>query len=84
MVGFNGAMAESQKRPFDLGTGRYDVTVSMGPSYGSKRQEAVATQMEFIRVYPAAAPVIGDMLAENMDWPGAQKMAERLRKMLPS
>lgn len=83
MVGVNGAQAENQERTFDLGVGRYDVTVSMGPSYASKRQEAAATSMEFIRVYPNAAPLIGDLLAENMDWPGAKKMAERLRKTLP-
>lgn len=83
MVGVNGARTEKQERAFDLGTGRYDVTVSMGPSYSSKRQEAAATSLEFIRVYPNAAPLIGDLLAENMDWPGAKKMAERLRKSLP-
>lgn len=83
MVGLNGAEVENQERSFALGTGRYDVTVSMGPSYSSKRQEAAATSMEFMRVYPSAAPLIGDLLAENMDWPGAAKMAERLKKMLP-
>jgi hypothetical protein len=83
MVGVNGAQTETQDRTFALGTGRYDVTVSMGPSYTTKRQEAAATSMEFMRVYPQAAPVIGDLLAENMDWPGSKKMAERLKKMLP-
>jgi hypothetical protein len=83
MVGVNGAEAQNQERAFALDTGKYDVTVSMGPSYASKRQEAAATSMEFIRVYPDAAPLIGDLLAENMDWPGAKKMAERLKKMLP-
>jgi hypothetical protein len=85
LAALNGAapVENWQKRAFDISTGRYDVTVSMGPSYTSKRQEAAATQMEFMRVYPNAAPVIGDMLAENMDWPGAKKMAQRLKKMLP-
>lgn len=83
MVGINGAKAPQQEKTFALGTGRYDVTVAMGPSYTSRRQESAASQMEFIRVYPQAAAVVGDLLAENMDWPGATKIAERLKKMLP-
>lgn len=84
MVGVNGhPPLDNQRRGFDLGTGRYDVTVSMGPSYGTKRKEAVATQMEFIRIFPPAAQAIGDLVAENMDWPGAEKVTKRLKKMLP-
>jgi hypothetical protein len=39
--------------------------------------------MEFIRVFPQAAPLIGDLLAKNLDWPGAEQVAERLKAMLP-
>jgi hypothetical protein len=39
--------------------------------------------MEFIRVYPNAAPIVGDILARNMDWPGAMEISERLKQMLP-
>ncbi len=84
MVGVNGAPAQQgQDRTFDLNTGRYDVAVSMGPAYNTKREQAVSTMMEFIRAYPGAAPLVGDVLAKNMDWPGSQKIADRLRKMLP-
>lgn len=83
MVGVNGAQVEGQERVFDLGTGRYDVTVSMGPSFASKRQEAVAAMMELVRGQPQLAQAISDLMVSNMDWPGAEKMAERLKKMLP-
>src|SRR5258706_6054792 len=39
--------------------------------------------IELIRAYPAAAPVIGDLLAKTLDWPGADEVAQRLRAMLP-
>ena len=68
---------------FDLGVGRYDVTVSVGPSYQSKRQEAVASQMALISNYPQIMPIAGDLLVRNMDIPGAAKIADRLQKMLP-
>jgi hypothetical protein len=84
MVSINGAPTpEGQERTFALDTGRYDVTVSMGPSYASKRSQAAAGMLEFMRVDPPAAPLLGDLLVESMDWPGAKTAAERLRKMLP-
>lgn len=68
---------------YDLGLGRYDVSVSVGPSFQSRRQEAVDSLVQFVQAYPNAFPLIGDLLAENMDWPGAKQVSERLKKMLP-
>jgi hypothetical protein len=67
----------------DLSRGKYDVRVSVGPSYSTKRQEAAEGMMEFVRVYPAAAQVAGDLIAKNMDLPGADELADRLKKILP-
>ena len=39
--------------------------------------------IELIRSNPDAAPIIGDLLAKNLDWPGADEIAKRLEKMLP-
>jgi hypothetical protein len=67
----------------DLGTGRYDVAVSMGPSYHSRRQEAATQLLELVKVNPALSQVAGDLLIESMDIPNGKAIAERLRKMLP-
>lgn len=68
---------------FDVTVGKYDVTVSTGPSYQTKRQEAVASQMQLVSSFPAIMPVAGDIMVRNMDWPGAQEIADRMEKMLP-
>jgi hypothetical protein len=65
----------------DLSFGEYDVVVETGPSYTTKRVEAAESMMAFVQANPQVAPVIGDLIAENMDWPGADKFATRLRKM---
>ena len=39
--------------------------------------------VEFVRAYPPAFPMIGDLLTKEMDWPGARLVSERLKKMLP-
>ena len=65
---------------FDPTFGRYDVAVSTGPSYETQRQESVEALVGFIQAYPDAFPVIGDLIAENMDWPGAQVVGQRLKR----
>ena len=70
-------------RIHDVRTGRYDVTVKAGPSFTTRREEAAAQMIELIRAYPDAAPVIGDLLAKNLDWPGSDEIAKRLERTLP-
>lgn len=69
---------------YDLTVGKYDLTVRSGPSFNSRREEAASEMLELIRAFPAAAPLIGDLLAKNLDWPGADEVAARLRAMLPA
>ena len=67
----------------DLAAGKYDVTVSTGPSYSTKRAEAAESMMQFVRAVPGAAALIADLVAKSMDWPGAEQIAERLKRALP-
>jgi len=75
--------AQNVARVFDLTAGKYDVTCETGPSYTTRREEAASQIIEFMRAVPASAALIGDLLAKNLDWPGAEEIAERLKKMLP-
>lgn len=67
----------------DLAEGKYDVTVTTGPAFATQRAEAAESMMEFVRVVPAAGAVIGDLVAKNMDWPGAEEISERLKRAMP-
>lgn len=71
------------ERIHDLSVGRYDLVVDSGPSFTSRREEAATQMMQLIQAFPAAAPVIGDLIAEKLDWPGAQEIAKRLKTLLP-
>jgi hypothetical protein len=68
---------------YDLSTGKYDVTVSVGPSYGSKRQHAAEAMLELTQAVPQLMAIAGDLMVSNMDWPGAKAIAERIKKTLP-
>lgn len=65
----------------DLNAGKYDLTVQTGPSFTTRREEAAASMTELIRAFPQAAPIIGPELAKNLDWPGAEKIAEKMEAM---
>ncbi len=67
----------------DLNQGTYDVRVKTGPSYATRRAEAADAMLQFIQVVPQAATVAADLVARNMDWPGADEIADRLKRTLP-
>jgi hypothetical protein len=73
----------NKSKKYDLSRGKYDVNVSTGPSFASKRQEAVESMLELSRGYPKMAEVTGDLIVKNMDFPGAQEVSERLKKTIP-
>lgn len=76
-------LTDEIKEIYDIGVGRYDIAISIGPSYQSKRQEAAATMTDLIKSFPEMFPVVGDILVGNMDFPGNQEAAKRLKKTLP-
>lgn len=66
-----------------LDVGEYDITISEGPSYQSKREEFVASAMELLKAEPQLMQVFGDLVVKQMDWPGHEAIAERIKKTLP-
>lgn len=72
------------KKIYDIGVGRYDVIISVGPTYQSQRKEAVASQMDLMKSLPPnQASAISDLAVRNMDIPQSKEMADRLKKMQP-
>lgn len=63
--------------------GKYGVTVTIGPSYATKRVEAAESMMDFVRALPQTAQFIADLVAKNQDWPQAEVISMRLARMLP-
>lgn len=68
---------------YDLTTGEYDIVVEVGPSYTTKRQETAENMTQMAQAYPPLMQIAGDLLVKNLDWPGANDVAERLKMSLP-
>jgi hypothetical protein len=67
----------------DLRVGKYDVTVSTGPSYSTLRQEAADAMIQFGQSWPKLMDLAGDKVVKAMDWPGAEEIAERIERTIP-
>jgi hypothetical protein len=72
-----------QAANFDLSTGKYDVVVKVGPSFTTQREEVRSSMLDFIKMYPPAAPILGPFIAKNMDWPDSEKVSKMLQSLLP-
>ena len=73
-----------EERIYDLSTGKYDVVVTVGPSYNTQREEAADGMLGLMDSLPdQARMLIADLVTKNMDWPGADEIAERLQFLLP-
>ena len=67
----------------DVTVGEYDVVMETGPGYNSKRQEAVDSMVQMLSVDPALMQQAGDLIFRNMDFPGAEIIADRLAAANP-
>jgi hypothetical protein len=67
---------------YNPGVGTYDVVVTTGPSYMTKRQESLDAMSQLLQGNPQLWAVAGDLFVKNMDWPGAQEMAARFAKTI--
>lgn len=67
----------------DVSVGKYDVVMETGPGYNSKRQEAVDSMMTLMGADPTLMQTAGDLIFRNMDFPGAEVIADRLAAANP-
>jgi len=67
----------------DVTVGEYDVVMDTGPGYNSKRQEASESMATILAADPNLMSQIGDLWFRNMDFPGADVIADRLATLNP-
>lgn len=67
----------------DVTVGEYDIVVTAGKAFASRRAEAVDGMLKWAQVFPQQAPLVADQILENMDVPGGDVMAARIKRSLP-
>lgn len=71
------------KRIFNPQLGKYDVAASVGPEYGTKREDTKDALTLILTQAPGLSGIIGDLLLSSMDFDKAQEAALRLKRMVP-
>lgn len=64
----------------DMSVGDFDVALTTGTSYTTRRVEAAQAMMDAIQVFPALMQVAGPEIIRAQDWPGADKIAEKMEE----
>ncbi len=67
----------------DLLTGDYDVTISTGPAYATRRQEQAQQLLTLSAENPQFAAVVPDYIVRSLDIEHADEMAERFKRTIP-
>jgi hypothetical protein len=67
----------------DVTVAEYDVVMDTGPGFNTKRQESVEAISTMLQGNPQLWQQIGDLLFRNMDFPGAEVIADRLAAINP-
>jgi len=67
----------------DMTHGKYDCTVTIGPNFSTKRQEATELLQGLGQSFPDIWTVAGDLIMKAMDLPYSDQLAERMQVLLP-
>lgn len=79
-----GATAEDPSKVLnDVTVGEYDVVMDTGPGFNTKRQEAVDSMMPLFEKNEDLMKIAGDVMFRNMDFPGAEVIADRMAAANP-
>lgn len=70
----------------DISKGKYDVAITVGPSYATQRMEAVDTFAQLVGQVGASFPAMGQILSyqvvKNLDLPGSEEVTTAIREQL--
>ena len=79
-----GAKESAARKVFNPSLGKYGVTVTVGPSYATKRIEAADQMMKFAQTLPEKGALIAHLIAKYSDWPGSDEIYRILARALPA
>lgn len=68
----------------DITTGKYDITIGVGPAYSTARQEATEALIEISKGWPQLMEIAGDKVVGSMDFHGSDEVAERIKRTIPA
>lgn len=68
---------------FNPNVGKYDVEADIGPAYATRRQEAFNAFLQIMSQNKDLMHIAGDLMFKAADFPMADELAERLKRLIP-
>lgn len=68
---------------FNPSVGKYEVQADVGPAFATQRQEAWTAYTQILSQNKDLTSIIGDLAFKMADFPGAEEIAQRLKRMVP-
>lgn len=62
----------------DISVGQFDLEVTTGPAFATKRMEAAERMLSLVQSVPAIGQIGADMIVKALDMPYGDKLADRL------
>lgn len=66
----------------DISSGQFDLEVTTGPAFATKRMESADKMMQLVQSVPAIGQAGADMIVKSLDLPHGDKLADRLALMM--
>ena len=66
----------------DIAPGYFDINIKISPKSETQRENMVSMLTELLQTSPETFQIVGDILMENLDFPGAEKIAQRIRRSM--
>lgn len=63
----------------DISRGQFDLEVTTGPAFASKRQEMLQHLMSLVQAVPQVGMIAADYIVKALDMPNGDKIAERVQ-----
>lgn len=76
-------IVQGAERIFNPNVGQYEVESDVGPAFATKRQEAFAALTQLASSNKELMQVGGDLIMRAADFPMADELADRLKRMIP-
>jgi hypothetical protein len=68
---------------YDLTAGKYDITVDIGEAFITRMMNDAENLLSFAKSIPNSAPIIGDLIAKNLDLEYSDELSSRLKATIP-
>ena len=70
-------------RLYDLTAAEYDVRLKVGPSWKTDQEKASEMLTQLAQAYPPLMQIAGDLVFRNLNFKGADQIADRMQRALP-